>query len=203
MSQAQAEDSLPKRVRSWATCRSSHGTARSRSTRRSAPDMVKEESVPSGPPPLRDPVRRDTLAVAPRPPDGARITYQIAAASPPPPAGGAQPAEEDSGPLVGVGPGPVPTPSESPAAVPVRPANGRTQQWPHWRDLLDGPRPEGERLRAAYAPDANMPSETDQASGQRGALSQAIRGAREGGTGRSRQFIPWPTSDRPAAGSES
>lgn len=36
-------------------------------------------------PPLRDPVRRDTLAIAPRPPEGARIVYRDPPALPPPP----------------------------------------------------------------------------------------------------------------------
>ncbi len=166
-------------------------------------ESVAAEPGPLRPPPLRDPVRRDTLAVAPRPPDGARITYQLAGASAPPPAGPARPTARDSRPLVGVGPGPAPTPSESSRSVPLRPVNGRSQQWPHWRDLLDGPRPEGQRLRAAYAADANAPSETARATAQSGALSQAMRGAREGGTERSRPFVPWPPSDRPAARSES
>lgn len=158
-----------------------------------------EEDV-ARPAPLRDPVQRDTLAVAPRPPHGARITYQPEAT--PPPSGGRRPAE-GLPPSIGVGPGPVPSPDGEPTGAPVA-ATADQVQWPHWRDLLDGPTPEGERLRAAYETGGDAVPGVEAAAGQQrsSALSQAIKRARDDTPIGSRSAIPWPPADRAAPAEE-
>jgi hypothetical protein len=154
-----------------------------------------EEDV-ARPAPLRDPVQRDTLAVAPRPPHGARITYQPEATPPPPPPGGHWPAA-GLPPSIGVGPGLVPGLGGEPTGVPVA-ATADHVQWPHWRDLLDGPTPEGERLRAAYETDGDAVPGVEAPAGQQrsSALSQAIKRARDDTPIGSRSSIPWPPADR-------
>jgi hypothetical protein len=150
-------------------------------------------------PPLREPQRRDTLAVAPRPPHPARITYRLVdpapppsslplgSAVPPPPGAptppGSPPAGIAAGPaLVPVGPGPDPT------------AQPQGQLWPHWRELLDGPAPHADRLRRAASNDAAIGMRSTSGSRSDGmTLSSAIRVAR---TGDAREFIAWPEADR-------
>lgn len=78
---------------------------------------------------------------------------------------------------------------------------GQTQMWPHWRELLDGPRPEADRFRSSPVADS---SGADGAAQGRGGqtLNEAIRRARLTRAAQSRSFIAWPASDRPSAGSE-
>ena len=181
--------------------------------------------APSGPPPIREPVRRGILAVAPRLPHPATITYRLVEPSPPvppaprvpvrptqapgppprppvpptmpppgepgPPAWLREPPLSPQPPVVAVGPG------QPPPEVP-----GQSETWPHWRELLDGPRPEADRLRSSPAADASGGA-AEAAPGQGGrALNEAIRQARRTQAAQARSFIPWPASDRPAAGRE-
>ncbi len=153
------------------------------------------------PPPLRQPMPRDTLAVAPRPPHPARITYRLdeqpitppprpawgpTAASPPP--GAIGPDATTARPPVPVGPGP-----EVDAQPPGEP-------WPHWKELLDAPAPQAERLRASASRDAARGLRGGAGSGADGlTLRSAIRLAR---TGDAREFVPWPEEDRRPATAE-
>lgn len=147
--------------------------------------------------PIRDPVRRPTLAVAPRPPYGARITYHPTVVPPSPgqararvgthpgrpstamPTGDPSMAPRmerpDEPPAVAVGPG-LPVPPEDPAIV------DRGPHWPHWRDLLDVPTPRADRLRAAYGPGGYSTQMRDEvptrSAGLRAALASARRDRR-------------------------
>ena len=148
-------------------------------------------------PPLRVPLRRAITAVAPRPPEGARITYQPAPAPPlapmpsawvrpgPPPGSDVlQPSMALSGPpppVVPVGPGLQPI-----AAPPAPPPFTEEDQprWSHWDELLDLPTPDAERLRVALgvadAESSDVP--TDVASVVRarpGAIQDAIMKVRD------------------------
>ncbi len=178
----------------------------------------------SGMPPLRDPIPRDTLAVAPRPPHGARITYRPLMPPPQPPADtsplpaqqpgeprplppmpAGPPAITGPTPLVAMGPGPRPAhPSPAPpaqrVAVPVIPIPGQTEPWAHWGDLLDVPKPAADRLRAAYSHDhaAATPNNDVSARHSSAALTQAMKSADLNDPDRARTFVPWPASDRPA-----
>ena len=191
-------------------------------------------------PPLRHPIPRDTLAVAPRPPYGARITYgpltpappPLAATSPlpPPELRGTLPlppmpagprAITSPAPLIPTGPGPSPRPGPGRAAgpgpspgpgraagpsppaqrvaVPVIPIPGQTEPWAHWGDLLDVPKPAGDRLRAAYSRDRAAATTVDDvtASHSSAALTQAMKSAHLNDPDRARTFVPWPANDRP------
>ncbi len=139
-------------------------------------------------PPLRDPILRDTLEVAPRPPEGARITYRSSPTPPPPPQAEllpplpplpplpsgpplptvpAVPAGPGPlvapGPLIAMGPGPMPVLGAQPVvAVPVSiPIPGQTERWAHWSDLLDVPKPTADRLRTTYALDREHEAAAD------------------------------------------
>lgn len=175
--------------------------------------------------PLREPVQRNTLAVAPRPPHPARITYRLVeaapgaprtlpplygrAASPAPP--GAPRAGAAPEPLtVPVGPGPDATArppgapeaggSPGPLTVAVGPGPDPAalppgQQWPHWQELLDGPVPHAERLRTAASGDAASGTRTNVGSRSDG---MTLRSAiRLARTGDAGEFIAWPEADRP------
>jgi hypothetical protein len=74
--------------------------------------------------------------------------------------------------------------------------------WPHWRELLDGPRPEADRLRSLRAadPTGGAVESAESRGGQ--TLNEAIRQARLTRAARSRSFIAWPASDRAPAESE-
>lgn len=187
-------------------------------------ERAREEPGEASPPPvapLRDPVPRDTLAVAPRPPNPARITYRperppdpmpapwvspvgpsagVGPASPLGPAGPGVPASgigppigPNARPLVAAGPGPAAAPDDA-------------EPWPHWRQLLEGPTPHAERLRMARSWDeedsGDLDARTTQAAGKRGgrSLSQALQQSR--GDSPSRTFIPWPEADRPEQGTD-
>ena len=172
----------------------------------------------SGLPPLRDPIRRDTLAVAPRPPDGARITYRPLIPAPVPSASMSPlPAQQPRGPqplppvpagprpnagpapLVATGPGPGPAPPAQRVAVPVIPIPGQTEPWAHWGDLLDVPKPAADRLRAAYSRDHAAATTMEDVSGSHSsaALSEAMKSAHLNDPDRARTFVPWPANDRP------
>jgi hypothetical protein len=171
------------------------------------PDLV-VPVVPQRPPPIREPVMRSILDVAPPPPEGARITYwtgdpaldprrpapapapapqaptpsawfTASAMSAAPPGPEAPPSFGIQGPASAAPPGttalpPPPvgaTPTQPRPAVPVPvvaspllplrpgvvvpigdgPADDSAEipppSWPHWRELLDGPRPDAARLR--------------------------------------------------------
>ena len=147
-------------------------------------------------PPLRVPVPRAITAVAPRPPEGARITYlppPVPPAAPmpsawvrpgpPPGADVLQPSMALSGPppVVPVGPGLQPI-----AALPAPPPFTEEDQprWSHWDELLDLPTPDAERLRVALgvadAESSGVPA--DVAGGDRarpGAIQDAIMKVRD------------------------
>lgn len=154
-------------------------------------------------PPLRDPVIRHILAVAPQPPQGARITYRVAEGSPhplpPPPPQPAYrpPAQTGPVPVVAVGPGPPAAVAGLPAVVPAPDDVDPTQRWPHWQELLDGPKPEAERLRIAHRSDDDAAATSAGATAGDGpTLGEAIevaQGQRDAGAER---FIPWPEADR-------
>ena len=143
------------------------------------PPTPAEPATPATPaaptlPPLRLPEPRHILAVAPQPPNPARITYQDEAPPPGPP------------PLVAVGPG-----------EPAQPQTDVTP-WPHWQELLDGPVPHAERLRETVDEEAGgalLPRGGVPTSHSSEDLWTAIRQARAGDSS-SRSFIPWPTTDR-------
>jgi hypothetical protein len=90
--------------------------------------------------------------------------------------------------MIPVGPGPTPPPQDE------------AETWPHWRDLLDGPKPQADRLREHTEESAlgERLSGNDPISLGGGAspLGEAIRRLRNGSS--SRGFVPWPTSDRRA-----
>jgi hypothetical protein len=73
------------------------------------------------------------------------------------------------------------------------------QRWPHWREMLDVPKPEAKRLRITERSDVDGSTSTSTvgAAGDGNTLGTAIeiaQGRRVGGT---RRFIPWPEADRP------
>ena len=180
-----------------------------------AAELVEDGPLPAEPRPLREPIHRSIAAIAPRP-GGARITYRRAPGSMssslfgpglpwtvpgalPPSVPGVHltpPAVPPMAPGV-----PVPTPSGPPSLVAVGPGSPpgpapTEPSWPHWRQLLDGPQPDGERIRSTY----DHASDTPEAALARthahgGSLSRAIKGAQ-------RQRIDpepeWPAHDRPA-----
>lgn len=159
----------------------------------------------AGIPALREPVRRDTLAVAPRPPNPARVTYRLDE----PPRGPAVPLPGPGSGGMLVGPQPASMPGSGAGAprpaIPVGPGPGTPVRapgdpWPHWRELLDGPMPHADRLRDSVSTNAGTGRQVGQGS-QRDAftLRSAIRLAR---TGDAREFIPWPEADRREAAVE-
>lgn len=173
----------------------------------SAPQPAQAEPRPQAgpvlPPPIREPLPRDTLAVAPRPPHPARITYRPDPQPRPTPAPYVMPTPSgpagravappgtpglsapSPGPIVAVGPGPV--------AVPPNAA----EQWPHWRELFDGPTPRAEQLRPASEDSllAQRVNATHGAAGHGGStLLEAMQQARGDGTP-SHPFVPWPEAD--------
>ncbi len=135
------------------------------------PDRAAEQAAVREPtvPPIRDPISRDTLAVAPRPPAGVRISYRDPPipAPPPfmpgmPPPVAPLPAPLASGRLppglarVPIAHAPVPRPAVA-AVPPPRPvdagalvAQHMAEQRSHWHELLDVPTPDADRIRAAY-----------------------------------------------------
>ncbi len=170
----------------------------------------------TGLPPLRDPIRRDTLAVAPRPPGGARITYrppmpaptanmgplpaqQPRGPQPLPPMPAGPPLSRGPAPLVATGPGPGPAPPAQRVAVPVIPIPGQTERWAHWGDLLDVPKPAADRLRAAYSRDHATATTMEDVTGghSSAALTEAMKSAHLNDPDRARTFVPWPANDRP------
>jgi hypothetical protein len=85
-------------------------------------------------------------------------------------------------PSVAVGPGVPPGPA------PPAPS------WPHWRELLDGPQPDGERIRSTYGAGSEAPEASlawTHAHG--GSLSRAIKGALQQRAGPEPE---WPVQDR-------
>jgi hypothetical protein len=176
------------------------------------------------PPPLREPPRRSTLEVAPSPPQGARICYQVVEPLPimraPPPAGPltrlvAVPIQPD--PYAGP-PGPngrrVPSstlPSQHPPVVrpqssvgsPERPDEPQPADiqhvgpWPHWRDLLDVSAPGVDRLRDTLSSTALASASGAGAGGPMSGsgLAGAIKSALGKRAGGSVAAIEWPRSD--------
>lgn len=156
--------------------------------------------------PMRPPIPRDITAVAPPPPDGARIVYREAPEPPPAP-----PAPLPMGPpmtaagaawvpvapptegqrLIGVGPGPPsffgPSADFSADAMPQQ-----AEQWPHWQELLDIPTPKAEKLRD---PTAGVGASDDAAPTPRHdglAFHHAINGD---GRSPSDWSVAWPEAD--------
>lgn len=170
-------------------------------------------------PPLRDPILRDTLAVAPRPPAGARITYRPLPPVPPmptvPPPQQASPLPPmrplppppppgpgpwgPPGPLVAMGPGPPPAAAALPLEAPPIPIPGQTERWAHWSDLLDVPRPAADRLRASYALDHATQAARDGGAASNGSasLSQRLKVVRVDEPDGAGGLAPWPENDRP------
>ena len=164
-----------------------------------APSDQPQSPAETMPSPLRDPVLRDTLAVAPQPPRGARITYRmaVAAAPLPPPSGFIAPGQPGPRPLTPVGPGPAMPHMGFPPRAPPPVIADAAQQWPHWRELLDVAKPQGDRLRAAYVVDIEAAPGSAVASAQRNTpLSQAMSGRGTQPADPARRFIPWPEADR-------
>jgi len=154
-------------------------------------------------PPLRDPIPRDTLAVAPRPPHPARITYRETVPPPTAPGVPAGPIAGAAQPVTAVGPGPIGH-RDARQVPPVAPPRGSdSPPWPHWRELLDGPDQRGRRSEDVSA------SEDDPFMDKRGALARrssfslqdAIKVA-QSTQATPRSFIPWPEADRPAPASD-
>lgn len=175
-------------------------------------------------PALREPVPRDTLAVAPRPPNPARITYRLEVPPPVPP--GALPMRGPGPMLAGTlptAPGPVGVPgpvvpgpgapglgapglgAPGPGGVSASPlkavgpgpavaARPPGDPWPHWRELLAGPTPHAERLRDTVSGNATPRARSEPGSPEGG---MTLRSAiRRARTGDAREFIPWPAADR-------
>jgi hypothetical protein len=172
------------------------------------PDAAQDEADSQAkPPPLRDPIQRDTLAVAPRPPQGARIEYrdppEIAPPAPDlwtgivaPPSARVQTASfQDPQGFVAVGPvarsdaPDAPDPSTTIAAH-------QAEQRSHWQYLLDGPTPDADRLRKTYAA-TDRSRDSGESTGPRDgfALHRAIRGIGYGEGRRSRPLVIWPEAD--------
>ncbi len=174
-------------------------------------------------PPLRDPILRDTLVVAPRPPAGARITYYSSPLVPlphqpsplpptpplrlpPPPGPGPWPGPwVTPGPLVAMGPGPMPAPAAQPGEFTPLPISipGQTERWAHWSDLLDVPKPAADRLRATYALDREQEAAADVEAASNGnangntSLGQRMKVVREDDPDVASRSVPWPENDRP------
>jgi hypothetical protein len=159
-------------------------------------------------PPLRDPVRRDTLAVAPRPPRGARIEYSDPPEVPPPPVSdawaeiGAPQAPAGSGILGQVAHRPDAVgPANHPGARAMSDpgeaiAEHQAEQRAHWQDLLDVPRPDADRLRAAYAVVDGGPVTAEATRPRDGlALHHAMNGIRHGEVRPFRPVVIWPEAD--------
>jgi hypothetical protein len=74
------------------------------------------------------------------------------------------------------------------------------QQWPHWQELLDIPKPEAQRLRTTHRSDGDASSTMVRAAARDsttlGTAIEVAQGQRVSGT---REFIPWPEADRPKA----
>jgi hypothetical protein len=180
--------------------------------------------IPAPPPPMREPLPRDTLAVAPRPPHPATITYRLEPPAPPAmpalPAMLHHPMDTPGHPPTVVGPagpgGPVdpaaPRPEGNVPAVPsARPVvavgpgpymvpQSPAEQWPHWRELLDVPAPHAERLRPASPLDEDSPlakraRDTGTAAGHAGSSMQRALQQAQGNGSPSRPFVPWPEAD--------
>lgn len=167
---------------------------------------VAESAARSNLPPLRDPVSRDTLAVAPRPPQGARIEYRDPPAVPQPaPAGwvGFVALPPPGGPLLSSQDGPGSTAAGTgapshPQDVPdpdVTIAEHQAEQRSHWQDLLDVPTPDAGRLRATYAADHVQDAVESTQPHDNLALHRAMRGIRYGEGRRARPLVIWPEAD--------
>jgi hypothetical protein len=171
-------------------------------------DHIEPKAAVAKPPPLREPTRRDTLAVAPRPPDGARISYR--AVEPPPVARAWPPAGPPPvfvavpirpGAYMGP-PGPV-VPRPQPSGVPGRrdaPEPIDIQHvgpWPHWQDLLDVAAPDVARLRGSLAATAAAPASGAGAAGPVSAtgLAGAMKSAHSKRAGSGIAAIEWPAVD--------
>jgi hypothetical protein len=172
------------------------------------------------PRPIREPVRRSILEVAPPLPYGARMTYVIAIpvargmAAPSPggraPAGGAPGGRAPAGaaPLVGQAParpvGQGPAPGGTAPPVGQGPAPGGTAQpvghgppppvWPHWRELLDGPRPDAARLRHALEVASSRARSRFGRSRVQGWEPPAMEAPGAAAT-HGEEAVPWPEED--------
>ena len=160
--------------------------------------MTTADERDTGPPLIREPIRRPITAIAP-PPRGARITYRPASALRPPLGPGLPWAVPGALPPPALRLHPPPRPAEAPL-VAVGPgasleAGPDEPSWPHWRDLLDGPVPEAERLRSTCdeASDTQVAT-VARAQGHGGSLSRAIRNALHERVGPEPE---WPSQDRP------
>jgi hypothetical protein len=180
--------------------------------------------APPKPPPLREPTRRSTLEVAPRPPQGARISYRVVEPPPfmqPPPPAGPPPrfvavpiwSDPNVGPPApnGVGVPPSILSSQRPYVVPPPTALGDVERreeptpadiqhvgpWPHWRDLLDVSAPDVDRLRSASSSTALAPASGAGVGAQLGgsSLAGAMQSARSKRAGGGIAAIEWPQSD--------
>lgn len=170
-------------------------------------EIAQEEASEQGAlPPLRDPLPRDTLAVAPRPPHPARITYRETVPPPTAPGVPAGPIGGATQPVTAVGPGPIGHREARQVPLVPPPPGSDSPPWPHWRELLDGPEQRGQRGQRSG--DASA-SEVDPFMDKRGALARrssfslqdAIKVA-QSTQATPRSFIPWPEADRPAPASD-
>ena len=171
-------------------------------------DHIEPKAAVAKPPPLREPVRRDTLAVAPRPPDGARISYR--AVEPPTVARAWPPASPPPGfvavpirPGAYAGPPGPGVPRPQPSGTLVRPDEPEpidiqhTGPWPHWRDLLDVAAPDVARLRGSFASMAAAPASGAGAGRPVSAtgLAGAMKSAHSKRAGSGIAAVEWPAVD--------